>query len=139
MYIDQGVDRKRLIKLANSFDLEIVHVDHYEQTLSHAGSISGVFVLGQSTLDGGDYLGGADVYGVEEIIERNGQKHSLDVAHIYSAYHADCKYFVTANPKDFIRDVRNDPKSYGKRKELEALLHGMKIVTIEELRDELET
>ena len=136
VYTDQGVDRKKLVKLANNFNLEVVHVDHYEQSLKHAEPISGVFVLGQSMLDGGDYLGGEDVREVEAIIGQNGQKHSLDIAHIYSAYHGGCRYFVTANPKDFIRNVRHDPASNGRRESLEALLRGMKIVTLEELKAE---
>ncbi|NTU72565.1 hypothetical protein HGB07_00075 [Candidatus Roizmanbacteria bacterium] len=134
VYIDQGVDRKKITNLKRLHDLEVVHVGHYEQKLRHADSIPGVFMLGVSTLGGGDYLAGDDIDDIEDIMHPNKVSDRFDLAHLYSAYHAKCEYFVTNNPKDFIRDIRNDPSSNGKREELEKILTGMKIVTTDELR-----
>lgn len=133
VYVDQGVDRKELLKVASVFQLELVHVDRYEQHLRYADSIPGVFVLDRSRLDGGDYLAGDNISDVEEIIQRQKISDQFDIAHIYSAHHEGCRYFVTNNPKDFIREVRNDPMSNGRRIKLEAVFKGMEIVTLREL------
>lgn len=132
VYVDQGVNRKIITALRKEFGFEIVHVGHYEQSLSYAEDIPGVFMLDHSMLDGGDYLGSDDIYKVEEVMAVQKKSDRFDIAHIYSAFHAGCEYFVTNNPKDFIREVRNDPTSTARRQKLEGVLNGLRIVTLEE-------
>lgn len=135
VYSDQGVDRKRLGKLTKDFSLQVVHVGHYEQRLKDADEIPGVFMLGVSMLGGGDYLAGDDIEDINGIMKPSKHSDRFDIAHIYSAYHGGCQYFVTNNPKDFIREVRDDPNSNGKREQLEEVLKGMKVVTLDELEE----
>ena len=137
VYCDQGVNQKTLKKLAGDFSLQLVHVGHYEQVIRDAEDIPGVFMLGVSMLGGSDYLAGDDIEDVKEIMRPHKHGDNFDVAHLYSAYHDGCQYFVTNNPKDFIRETRNDKSSNGKRGQLEKLLKGMKIVTLDELSTEL--
>lgn len=137
IYVDQGVNRKELSKLASVFPLEIVHVGHYEQRLNYADTIPGVFVLNVSSLNGGDYLAGDDIIEVENVMQPQKQSDRFDIAHVYSAYHDGCHFFITNNPKDFIREIRNDPSSNGRREKLEGILEGMKIMTLDELSTEL--
>ena len=137
IYVDQGIDRKKLLRLGSALPLEIVHVGHYEQHLKYADDISGVFMLNVSTLDGGDYLAGDDLSDIQEIMQPKKQSDRFDIAHIYSAYHDGCQFFVTNNPKDFIREARNDPDSTGRREKLENILEGMKIMTLDELATDL--
>lgn len=137
VYIDQGVDLPEISNLAALFSFEAVHVDHYEQKLKYIDPIPGTFILNISRLDGGDYLAGDDINDVEEIMQPHKPSDRFDIAHLYSAYHSGCQFFVTNNPKDFIREVRNNPASNGKREKLENILYGMKIVTLQELESEL--
>lgn len=136
VYADQGANRKRLKELAKEHGFEVVQGHRTEDRIKGATQIGEPFTLGVSLLDGSDLLAGDNIHDVTRII---GKDNAADISHIYSAYmDRDCGYFVTANPKDFIRRVRKDPESNEKREELEALLDGLEIVTIDELANRLE-
>lgn len=139
MYVDQGVHLEDIKKIADKYSLELVHVGHYEQTLRGVNDTPGVFVFNSSMFDGGDYYAGDDIEELKNIMKPSKSSDRLDVAHIYSAYHDGCKFFVTNNPKDFIRHIRNDATSNGRREQLEKLFSGMKIVELKELEKALQS
>jgi len=132
VYCDQGVDQKILKQLMLEYPLEVVSVNHYEEPVKLATAVPGVFMLDKSRLDSGDYLADAGIKPLEKLLNKGKPSDRYDVTHLYSAYHADCKYFITNNPKDFIREVRNDSSSNGKREKLEEMLKGMKILELQE-------
>lgn len=136
VYADQGANRKILKKLSSEYGFEVVQGHRTEERIDGATQIGEPFTLDVSILDGPDLLVEESIRDVTTII---GRENGADISHIYSAYmDRDCDYFVTANPKDFIRKIKKDQESNGKREELEKIVTGIHIVTIEELITKLE-
>lgn len=131
IYVDQGVNQKRLRTLRAKYEagVDLVNVNHYEQRIKCARSISGVLTLGGSALDGDDYLGDDCILKQIEVAMfpdgKNKPNDNLDIAHLYSTYIEKCDYFVTNNPRNFIYS--------GIRKRIERILPRLKIVDIDEL------
>ena len=131
IYVDQGVNQKILNKLAERYREKVVfvHVDHYEQLIKCAEPVPGPFVLDCSLLDSSDYLVDLEISeNIEKTLFPNGKNKrsdNFDVTHIYAAKVASCDYFVTNNPKDFMKN--------GKKEQLEMIIPGLKIVEIDEL------
>jgi hypothetical protein len=138
IYIDQGVDQRKLKVLSNKYDFDMVQAQGLEQNIKIAGNVPKAFTIGLSTIGGDDYLAGNDIEQLRAIIGSNSVNDRLDIGHVYAAYHAGCKYFVTNNPKSFIYTSRRDNTDV-KRQQLEATLGGLKIVTIAELEEDLES
>ncbi len=135
-YADQGVNQRRLRTLQKQYGFEIVQAHDIEQNIAIANSVPHPFIISISTLGGGDYLADSDIDEIDGIMGTTNisKKGGKDTLHIYTAYHAGCAYFITANPYDFIYNSRKD-KTDGKRQRLEALLKGMRIVTLDEFED----
>lgn len=136
IYLDQGVNQQEVFTLQQRYGFDIIQHQSLEQNIKIADSMPGVFTLDQSMLDGGDYLAGDDVQEYEAIIGKSSHNDRIDTAHFYTAIHAGCDYFLTNNPKSFIYSSKRD-RTEGKRKQLESVANGMKIVTTEEFKTEL--
>lgn len=132
VYVDQGVDQKKIKKLKQLYGFEAIYHQSLEQPIKVADAVPGVFVLDQSTLDGGDYLAGCDITDFQMVIGKSNKQDRLDTAHLYTAIHASCDFFITNNPDSFIYDDRKNKDSDNKRIELEKLTEKMKIVRLEE-------
>lgn len=132
VYIDQGVDQKKIKKLKQLYGFEAIHHQSLEQPIKVADAVPGVFVLNQSILGSGDYLADCDVTDFQIIIGKSNKQDRLDTAHLYTAIHANCDYFITNNPDSFIYDDRKNKDSDNKRIELEKLTEKLKIVRLGE-------
>lgn len=136
VYIDQGVNQRKLRALRDIYGFDIVQAQGLEQNIKIADDVPKAFTIGLSMIGGSDYLAGDDIEPVKSIIGSSTINDRLDVGHIYAAYHTGCVYFVTNNPKSFIYRTRAD-KTETKRKQLEEALTGLKVVSIDELEQEL--
>lgn len=137
VYIDQGVDQRKMAALKKLYGFDIIQAHDIEQNISIAEKVSHPFTLDISMLDSGDYLAGDDMKAVGKIVGGTivGQG-GTDTLHIYTAHKANCEFFITNNPTDFIyssKRLRTDEK----RRELERILIGMKIVTLKEFEQHI--
>ena len=111
-----------------------MNLDHYEQAIKCAKPINGVFILNKSLLDSGDYLADDELSKKIDCIMfpdgHNKKSDYLDSAHLYSAYIEGCDYFVTNNPRDFVRN--------GTRDKLKVVMSSIGIVEIDELEERLD-
>lgn len=135
VYVDQGVDQNKLKQLAKDYDLELMQGHRIESRIKNATQIGEPFILNISKLGGMDRLVDNNFKEIEKII---GKDNYADIIHLYSAYMENgCQYFITNNPRDFIRAIRKDSTSTAKRDELEKILTGLRIVTLDEFSDGL--
>lgn len=134
VYIDQGVNQKVVKQLQKSKPFVLVQGHSLEQLFTITEKVGEPFRLDHSLLDGSDRLVGDNYSQVESII---GKINSNDVDHLYSAYMDGCDIFLTNNPDDFIRSKRGDANDVLKRAQLEAILNGIKIMTLEEFKSYL--
>lgn len=139
IYVDQGVDQRKLKVLRNKYSLDLVQAQGLEQNINIAENVPKAFTIGLSMIGGDDYLAGDDIEQVRTIIGNSTVNDRIDIGHVYAAHHAGCNFFVTNNPKSFIYTSRGHNKSDAKRQRLEVALGGLKIVTIEELEEELKS
>lgn len=56
IYIDQGVDQRKLKVLSNKYDFDMVQAQGLEQNIKIAGNVPKAFTIGLSTIGGDDYL-----------------------------------------------------------------------------------
>jgi len=129
VYIDQGVNQRKLRELRKKFKFEVVQGHRTEGRIKGASQVSEPFTIGVSVIGGMDKIVGDNMSEVSRIIGKNNRN---DISHIYSAYMENgCEYFITNNADDFIRNGKNDAKGT-KRKELEKQLQGLRVVTLNE-------
>jgi hypothetical protein len=124
VYVDQGVNLKKLRALQRKGGIKLVQADSLEQQFKGVDKQGRAFTIGQSQIGGSDMIADDNVDVVAAFM---GKQNNIDFNHIYAAYLSHCDYFVTNNPKDFIHK--------GKRAELESML-GLKIRTSDEFLTE---
>lgn len=120
IYIDQGVNQKRLKVLRKISSFTLVQND-LEQKFKVTEEINKGLTVGFSRVGGADIIAGAEIDLIKEIMDPS---NLIDISHIYSAWINNCDYFLTNNPGDFIFE--------NKREKLELILSPMKILTIDE-------
>lgn len=138
IYADQGVNQRKLAVLKKQYGFDVIQAHSIEQNIPIAENVPHPFTIGISMIDGGDYIAGDDIHDVGNIVGGTvvGKGGGTDVLHIYTAHKADCEFFVTNNPKDFIYSSKKD-RTDGKRQQLEEILSGMKIVTLDEFEESI--
>lgn len=138
VYADQGVNQRKLRALQKQHEFDVIQAHDIEQNIVIADKVPHVATLDVSLFDSGDYFAGDDYCEVAKIIGSSNlnKEGGKDTLHLYTAYHAGCAYFITANPYDFIYNSRKD-KADGKRRQLEAVLSGIKIVTLGEFESDM--
>jgi|GEM_PF-6311432 len=125
--VDQGADLKKLRPLQKTGKISLRQVRDIEQSWPDIQDHGQPFRLDHSHLDGSDMLAGDNVYEVEAMFRKDQRN---DFTHVYSAHQIGADYFITNNPRDFIKD--------GRREKLESLMPGLKIRTTEEFLEEIE-
>ena len=122
---DKGVDFPRLKKLKNAGLIEIFDVKIENETKEIPNKILPVMVWGHSKW--GECLWGNDSCSYDAIRKIIGKDNVKDAMHLEAHIRNRFDYFVTNNPRDFIKN--------GKRESLEKQFAGLKIVTINELEE----
>lgn len=125
VYVDQGVNLKKLRALQSQGVITLLQANSIEQQFKGVGKQGKAFTIGDSVIGGLDMIASDDIGDIEAEI---GRQHKNDFNHIYAAYLNKCDYFITENPRDFINK--------GKRARLEQKL-GIKIRRTDELLNEL--
>jgi hypothetical protein len=126
VYIDQGVDQKKIKALAKKYNFEIVQNDT-EQQFRKINKVNKAFTLDSSTLDGPDVIADDKINDLKRVV--GGGERRSDNGHIYSAYLNQCNYFITENPRDFI--------NHDKKEALEKILYPLKIRRLDDFVKEV--
>src|SRR3989339_2075043 len=106
---DKGVDLNRLKKLKNAGFIEIFDVKIENETPKVPNKILPVMVWDHSKW--GECVWGGNDCSYEEIRQTIGKENIKDAMHLEAHIRNGYDYFVTNNPRDFIKD--------GKRENLE--------------------
>jgi hypothetical protein len=134
VYIDQGINQRAVKKMAKQYGFKVIQGHRTENRISGATQISEPFTIGASLIGGIDRIADDNITDVSRVIGRGNR---ADISHVYPAYMEEgCDYFVTNNPRDFIRNGKKD-KNGTKRTKLEELMPGLKIMTLDEFQSEL--
>ncbi len=122
--------------LKKQYGFDVIQARSIEQNIAIADNVPHPFTIGISMLDGGDYIAGDDIHDVGEVVGGTivGKGGGTDTLHVYTAHKAGCEFFITNNPLDFIYNSKKD-RTDGKRQQLEEVLAGMKIVTLDEFTE----
>lgn len=102
VYIDQSINQTDIKILRTKYEFEIVQEHDTEQHIKIATQVAKAFTIGSngSYMSREDFIPGDDFEKIQKII---GRENNFDISHLYSAYVANCKYFLTENKNDFIR------------------------------------
>ncbi len=122
---DKGVDLKRLKKLEQKGLIEIFDVKIENETKKVSKKILSVGVWDHSKWN--EFVWGSGNCSYNDIRQTIGEDNIKDAMHLEAHIRNGFDYFVTNNPRDFIRN--------GKKESLEEQFPGLKIVTIDELEE----